>query len=171
MEEDSGLGKSGLLQEDNGGALVMGAVLLLACSGHGKTYMGKIYMELNTGMHMPSHTFMYTLTYVCKTHTCMHTFTHVCIHPSHTCKHNPYIHVCTTHSPTVQVHTITYMHVHTISHTLMHILQYIMYRHLYMHMYTHIHTHTANAYIHPWAHIYSPSHTHTCMSGDIWMHL
>lgn len=66
-------------------------------------------------MRIPSHTCMYILTYVCNTlsHTCIHTFTHVCAHPSHTCKHNPYIHVCTTHSPTVQAHILTHLHICT----------------------------------------------------------
>lgn len=79
----------------------MGAVLLLACSGHGKTYMGKIYTELNTGMHMPSLTFMYTLTYVCKT------LTRVCI-LSHMYVHTLHIHASTT---------LIYMYAQPFSHS------------------------------------------------------
>lgn len=79
----------------------MGAVLLLACSGHGKTYMGKIYTELNTGMHMPSLTFMYTLTYVCKT------LTRVCI-LAHMYVHTLHIHASTT---------LIYMYAQPFSHS------------------------------------------------------
>lgn len=143
MERDSGVGSQGcyrkIMEEP-----WMGAVLLLACSGHGKTYMGKIYTELNTGMHMPSLTFMYTLMYVRLSHmyayfhTCMYTpFTYMQAQPLYTCMHN--------HSPTVQAHIITYIHLTYINeHTPVHICI-----DTFTCMYIHIHMHTANAYIHP----------------------